>query len=414
MLGKTIYTYVIFVSLLILVQPISAQNRKTLESKKKKLEQEIALTNKLLSQTRKSHKASVVEVKLLNQNIEKRNSLITEIDTELDLIDKTVTKLNSTIIRQSNDVKTLKNEYAKMLQASYLHKNAYSKLMFILASSDFNQAIRRFRYIREYEENLEIQVELITAKQEALTEHKVNLEVEKEAKEVVLGQHQKESTNLNKEKSQKSKLLKNLKNKEQQLLRDLKQKQKQRAELDNQIKKIIEEEIRRSRLEAERKAREAGKKAATTSAKAFALTPAEKALSANFEGNKAKLPWPTERGSISSKFGNQPHPVLKNVTIVNNGIDIITVEGTSARAVFDGVVTNVGSIYGIKFVMVRHGAYTTVYSNLDKVYVIKGDKIKIKQNIGRIYTDKEEYKTELQFQMWKGTEKLNPEFWIAK
>lgn len=392
---------------------LSGQDKKTLEANKKKVEQEIAQTSKLLEQTRKNKRNSLAELELLNKNINMRTKLIKGLNQEVSLTDQRINKLTSDIARHTRDIENLKKEYAAMLQSSYLHRSQYDKWMFILASSDFNQAFRRLQYIKQYGDHQRLTVAQIEAKQAALQEKREELTAQRAEKKQLLDKQEKEKGKLQKEKTAQNKLVSTLKKKESQLASQLKAKQKKRNELNAQIQKIIQEEIRKSN-EAARKKAEASGQTATTSSAAYALTPAEKALSADFESNKGKLPWPTAKGSISSPFGTHPHPVVKSVTVTNNGIDIITEARSAVRAVFNGEVSNVGTIYGLKFIMIRHGAYTTVYSNLDQVSVKKGDKVTTKQTIGRVATNQEEGKTELQFQVWKGVTKLDPALWLAR
>ena len=392
---------------------LSAQDKKTLEANKKKIEQEIANTSKLLEQTRKNKRNSLAELELLNKNINTRTKLINGLNREVTLTEQRIGKLSSDIVRHTRDIENLKKEYAAMLQSSYLHRSQYDKWMFILASSDFNQALRRLQYIKQYGDHQRLTVAQIEAKQAALEEKRTELSSQRAEKKQLLSKQEQEKNKLQKEKTAQNKLVKTLKKKESQLAAQLKAKQKKRNELNAQIQKIIQEEIRKSNEAAQKKAAASGQKAATSSV-AYALTPAEKALSADFESNKGKLPWPTAKGSISSRFGTHPHPVVKSVTVTNNGIDIITEARSAVRAVFNGEVSNVGTIYGLKFVMIRHGAYTTVYSNLDQVSVKKGDKVTTKQTIGRVATNQEEGKTELQFQVWKGVTKMDPALWLAR
>jgi septal ring factor EnvC (AmiA/AmiB activator) len=262
-------------------------------------------------------------------------------------------------------------------------------------------------YIRQYSDYLKKQVELIKAKQIALEENILSLEKEKEQKGKLLNEEKQEKDKLQKEQQSKNKILNDLKKKEKQLQADLAKKQKKVRELNSQIQKIIQAEIAASQKKAD-----PSKPAQTGTT--YALTPEEKNLSNNFAANKGRLPWPTEKGIVSEYFGTHNHPVIKNVKVTNNGINILTERGGLARAVFDGKITNVGTIYGLKYVMIRHGEYTTVYSNLTEVRVQTGQTVKTKQTIGRIGTDSESGNTELQFQIWKGTTKMDPMAWIAK
>lgn len=381
-----------------------AQDRKTLEANKKKLEQEIAQTNKQLNKTSKQKNATVAELQLVNSNINKRRQLIDGLNKEVTLTEREIGRLQSKITRLSNDIENLKKEYAKLLTMARRHRNQYSLLMFIFSSQNFNQAWRRIRYISQYDDYSRKQVAIITEKQEVLTSSRKTLEEEKINKQQLVAQQVKAKKELEKEQKNKNQMVAQLKKQEKTLKSKLQEQQNKVNKLNDQIKKKIEEEIRASQK----------KDAQKTGGTSFALTPAEKALSSNFESNKGKLPWPLERGTISSRFGTHPHPVVSSLTVTNNGIDILTEKGAVARAVFKGEVCNVESAYGLRFVMVRHGAYMTVYANLDQVFVKPGQTVDTKQKIGRVYHDADENKTELQFQVWKNTTKLNPEAWIAR
>ena len=381
------------------------QSKKTLESNKKKIEQEIAQTSELLKQTRQNKKSSVKELELLGKNISNRQKIVTGLNKEITNTDIKIRKHSAAVNRLSDDIAKLKSEYARMLQSSYLHRNSYSKIMYVFASENFFQAYRRILYIRQYSDYQKKQVALIEAKQVALNENISALQKEKGIKDKLLKEETIEKEKLQKEQQAKNKVLSDLKKQEKRLVADLEKKQKKVRELNAKIQKIIQAEIAASQKKAESE----GKPKTTV----YALTPEEKNLSNNFAANKGRLPWPTEKGTVSEYFGTHDHPVIKNVKVTNNGINILTERGGSARAVFDGKVTNIGIIYGLKFVMVRHGEYTTVYSNLDDVSVQTGQTVKTKQKIGRIHTS-EEGDTELQFQVWKSTTKMDPMGWIAK
>ncbi len=387
--------------------PLYGQDRKTLEADKKKLEKEIEQTSKQLDQTRNRRQSTVAELQLVNSNISKREELIRGLSKEVELSNRQINRLQAEINRRSNDIETLKKEYADLLVASQRNRNQYTLLMFVFASQDFNQAWRRLRYIGQYDNYINKQVDLIKEKQEALRESKENMQQERESKKELMRSQEQEKQKLEKEKQNKNRIVSQLKSQESKLRKQIKDKQKKVNQLNSQIQKIIEEEIRRSQEEAR-------KKGESSKAGTYALTPEEQNLSSNFESNKGKLPWPVERGIISGKFGTHPHPVISSVSITNNGIDILTDKNAPARAVFGGEVCNIGSVYGLNFVMIRHGAYVTVYTNLDQVYVKTGQKVDTKEKIGRVYYDAEEGKSELQFQVWKNATKLNPELWIAK
>lgn len=400
--------YVRFLSVLLLAACFAyapAQDRKTLEANKKKLEQEIEQTNKQLNKTSKQKKNTVAELQLVNSNINKRQQLIKGLNQEVTLTEREIGRLQSKINRLSGDIENLKKEYAMLLTMARRHRNQYSLLMFIFSSQNFNQAWRRLRYISQYDDYSRKQVAIITEKQEVLASSRKTLEEERSNKKKLVDAQVQAKKALEKEQKSKNQMVAQLKKQEKSLKSKLQTQQKKVNQLNDQIKKKIEAEIRASQQKETKKPSSGG---------SFALTPAEKTLSSNFESNKGKLPWPLERGTISGHFGTHPHPVISSLTVTNNGIDILTEKGAAARAVFKGEVCNIESAYGLKFVMVRHGAYMTVYANLDQVYVKKGQTVDVKQKIGRVYYDADENKTELQFQVWKNTTKLNPEAWIAR
>jgi septal ring factor EnvC (AmiA/AmiB activator) len=224
---------------------------------------------------------------------------------------------------------------------------------------------------------------------------------------MLLETSERERLTLNEEREEQDQMIGELQDKEGQLRADLKKKEKEKKKLERAIQRIIEAEI----AKAKKKEKRTG---STVTKSGFALTPAEMKLSTNFFDNKGKLPWPSERGIITSSFGEHPHPTLRDIKVVNNGIDIRTEEGTQARAVFAGVVSAVVVIPGAnKAVILRHGEYLSVYSNLTEVAVKMGDKLSLKQNIGVVATDRLTGETDLHLEIWKGSTKLNPKKWIS-
>ncbi|NLA23839.1 MAG: peptidoglycan DD-metalloendopeptidase family protein, partial [Bacteroidales bacterium] len=208
------------------------------------------------------------------------------------------------------------------------------------------------------------------------------------------------TSKLEQEQNSQTKTLNNLKNKESELKRKLQQQQQSANKLQREIEKLIAEEARRS----------SGGKSTT-----YVLTPSEKIISTNFANNKGRLPWPVEKGVITSRFGKQAHPVIKNITIDNAGVDISTNPGANVRAIFDGEVRSVMSMPGAQnIVIIRHGEYLSVYTHLMSVNVKVGDHVNTKQNIGKVYTDIDENKTILHLEVWFKEAKENPAVWLAK
>jgi septal ring factor EnvC (AmiA/AmiB activator) len=391
------------------VMPSAAQDKKTqLQQQKAKIEQDISYTNKLLEETKKTKQASVNQIVLLNKQIEKRQELISAINSEIRDLDREINQTSDTIRLLQQTVERLKKEYASLIYYANKNRNSYSRLMFLFSSKDFNQAYQRLKYFQQYSVYRQNQVRVIRETEEELNQKLVLLEQQKKEKVLLKQAEVSEQQKLSKEKSQQDQAVRNLSKKEKELLKKLRESEKAARRLQKAIEDLIAEEIR--------KANEAAKKAGTKPApeNKFALTPAEMELSTNFAGNKGRLPWPTERGIISGTFGEHPHPVLKGIKTKNNGVDIATEKGSKARAVFEGVVSSTMTLPTFNnVVIVKHGEYLTVYSNLDQLYVKKGDKVKTKQVIGDISTD-DSGKTKLHFELWHGKNLQNPEAWILK
>ncbi|NOX47816.1 MAG: peptidoglycan DD-metalloendopeptidase family protein [Chlorobi bacterium] len=402
---KYIVRFIVYLLVFSFVGSSFAQDKKTLlQTDKKKIEEEIEYSTRLLEETKKSKKTSLNQLVLLKKQIRDREKLLQNMQKQIKAVDETI-KLDEEIITDLNaDLKKLRDEYARMVYFAYKNRNSYDKLMFVFAANDFNQAYKRLKYFQQYSEYRKMQSELIVKTREELESTVEQLEQNKQEKMKLLSSLTKEKDKLNREKTMKSKTVRNLNKKEKQLLSTIKQKEKASKKLQKEIEKIIAEEIRL-----------AARKSGTKKTSSFALTPAELQLSANFELNKNKLPWPLKRGVISENFGEHPHPVLKNVMVQNKGLDFLTDKGARARAVFNGEVTRVISIAGYNYVvMVRHGEFLTVYSNLVEVFVQNGDKVSTGQDIGEVHTDTKEMKTELHFEMWKGKTLLNPSNWLAR
>lgn len=380
-----------------------AQSKNELEKKKAQLQEEINYINELKKQTDRSKKLSLNQMVTLNKKINIREELIGTIGKELNNIDEQINESQSTIDALQKDLLKLKTEYAKMIYSAYKTNNSYDKLMFIMAADDFNQAYLRLKYLQQYAAYRRAQADLIVKTQQSLNDKLNELSKKKQNKEQLLTEKETEKVELTKEKEEQAEVLNNLKDKESDLKKQLKKKQQDAEKLQKAIEDIIAIEIKK----AKEKAKSSG------SSKAYELTPEELQLSTSFINNKGKLPWPCERGIITSVFGEHPHPVLQGIKVKNNGIDISTQTGASARAAFDGEVTGVISIPGAgKAIIISHGEYRTVYSNLDEVYVKMKDKVTTKQSIGKILTDNSDSKTELHFEVWKWDQLQDPKLWI--
>jgi septal ring factor EnvC (AmiA/AmiB activator) len=415
-IGTWIFRFLPLVLCLLITLPSSAQSEKEkLQKTKKQLEDEIRYTTDLLEKTKQSKQASVEKLKILNQRIRSREALISAINRELSQIDMNIQVENVELDRMSRQLKTLKEDYSRMIYHAYRTMNGRNKLMFIFSSKDFNQAWQRVKFYQQYSEYRRRQAERIEKTTLAIHAERRDLEEKKQQKLSLYEAQQKEKVKLDLEKQEKAKTVKELSAKEKQLLATLKAKQQAAARLQFEIEKLIAAEIRASE---ERMGKTGGEKKTggkiVSGPGIYEMTPREKELSNSFASNRGRLPWPCERGFISGTFGEHPHPVLEKVKVKNNGIDITTEANASVRAVFNGRVSKVMSFPNLNnVIIVRHGEYLTVYSNLDVVGVKEGQEVTTKQVIGRVHFNSEEQKTELHFELWKGKIIQNPEGWLA-
>lgn len=374
-----------------------AQSSSELKRKQQQLKEDIAYKEKLLKQIEEDSKNAQSRMKIASQKIAQREELIAVLLKELDLIDLKIEQNEDLIVSLESDIAQLKDEYAKMVVQAYKTLNTADKVMYLFASDDFDQAYRRLKYLQQLTEYRQRQVRAILATQENLNKKKELLESQREEKNRVLNSHNQEKLVLNREKQEKEKKLNQLSGKEAQYKRELAEANRKSEELKAAIKKAID--------------REMAKTNSGTASKTYNLTPEARELSNNFTSNQGKLPWPVDKGEIVAYFGEHPHPFLSQVTVKNNGITVSTTQGSRARSVFDGEVSKIIILPGVgKVVMIRHGEYITVYTNLTETFVTTGDKIKTKEEIGVISTDRG--KTEFEFQLWKGSELINPISWI--
>lgn len=398
--------------LLMLLLSLEVYAQRTKEALQKEiitLQKEIETANKLLKETSQNKEVTLNQVSLMERKIKNRQKLINAYNEQIKVLDKKIKQGENNINKLSNELKKLRGEYSKMVQFAYRNKNHYDQLEFLFASEDFNQATRRMRYIQQFADARMTKIEQISETQRRVREEVESNRKAREEQAALLAEEKAQQEVLVKEKEELNIQVKQLKKQEGKIQQSIKDKQAQAKQFQKQIDDIIAEEIRKAN---ERVVKEAKN---TNKSDKMALTPSEKILSTTFSANKGKLPWPVERGVISSSFGKHTSAISDRVIITNNGIDIATEENTKVRCVFDGVVVSVvkpsASNIGI---IIRHGDYFTVYSQLDEAYVNRGDKVQTKQNIGKIHTDRTENKTELHFELRQGKETLNPTQWLAK
>lgn len=408
--ARLIFAFLIISGGLFTLQNMYAQQTKRdLEKKREKLLNEIAETNRQLKQTEKNKNATQAQLDMLRKKIDLRNDLIYSINTEIRSLNGEIDRTGKSIDSLERKINQLRSDYANMILFAQRNSNKYQTMMFVFAAEDFNQAYKRLKYFQQFTENRRNQVELITAAQTELSGKKNVLEQKKTEKTGLKVSQENQKKELESEKQKHDQLLTNLQASEKVLRKRLDEKIKAKKRLESSIATLVRKEIEA----AKKKAVKEGNKN-VTSENVFSLTPEAQKLSNSFASNKGSLPWPVEQGSISETFGEHRHPQLKNVTTKNDGIDIRTTKGGKVRSIFNGEVTGTIHLPTGSAVIIRHGEYLSVYSNLDEVFVKKGDKINTKQNIGTVMTDSETNNADLNLQIWKGFVKMNPASWLAQ
>ncbi len=387
---------------------VCGQTREDLERERQKIREEMNLTNQLLEETKKSAETNLNQLVILNNQIDQREELLRNISNKISFTNRQIDNHEQEIEKLNNELEELRESYAEMIRYAYKNRDAYHRLMFLFSAQDFNQAYMRMRYMQQYAHHRKLQAKKIKEATEMLDQQVADLEERKNEQQELLVEHREEIHKLTIEKEEQSKTVEVLRRKEQDLMDQLQHQEQEAEQLSEAIQKIIEEERKR----AAKKAKAEGR---ATPTKAFELTPEEEIISDKFYENKGNLPWPSERGIITRTFGEQDHPVLPGIRVSNDGINISTTEGAKARAVFEGIVVRVFSVpSGDNAVIVRHGEFLTVYSNLSEVIVSNGQRVDTRQEIGVVSTDPRDRKTELHLQVWRGNEKLNPAEWIAR
>lgn len=421
---KQFWVIILFVCISAIATAQTTPQIKQLEVQRKAALKEIEITTKLLEEATKSAKNSLNRLNLLSSQILSRKKLINTLNQEVEEINLQIKRMNDEIAVLEKELGGKKEKYAHSLRGIYKRRTEQDKLLFILSSDNFAQSLRRIRYMREYSDWQKLQAAGISQKQKEINKKKEETKRVLSEKEQLLSQREDEHSKLQKEETNQKKETQELSKKQKNLQADLRKKKKQADDLNARIEKLIAEEIARAEAEARaarEKARAEGKEPEVVrkaeSKGGYAMTKEEQKLSADFGSNKGKLPSPLNQShTIVSRFGRQQHAELKNVVVFNNGIDIQTTPGADAQAVFNGVVTRVFVVPGFNnAVIVRHGNYLTVYSNLSEVYVKNGEKVTTRQRLGRVFTDAEDGNaTILNLQLWKETTKLDPAPWLAR
>jgi murein hydrolase activator len=399
-------------ALLLSAVAFSQKSKTQLQREKQENLEKIRETEKILDETTAEKKNSIGELSALNRRIEQQEVLMVSIQSEIELLDYDIDENNEIIVALEKDVEKLKEEYASMVFAAQKASGKIDRLTFLFSAQSFDQLLMRLKYMEQYGKARQEQAEAIAKVQQILSEQVRQIELKRSEKQTLLAEEEKENSELAELKSKKKGLVRTLSKEEKRLKRDLADTKKAIAELDDLIAAIIKEEMERAAAEAKR-LRELKEK---TNKKAEEVSEVEEvdasiALSASFEDNKSKFPWPAN-GFVSQKFGRQKHPVLKGIEIQNDGINIQTKQGEPVKTIFGGEVKRVALIGGIgTAVIIGHGEFFTVYAGLKEVTVKSGQKVTPNTQIGKV-TATAEGISELRFQIFKNTTPLDPQQWL--
>jgi len=406
-LTSTRFTLTIFLLTLMFHLSGFSQSKKQqeLEERRRELRQEIQQIGALLFERKKEQKSVLSVVEDLNFKINVRKNLINITNQQANLLTREINSNQTKISKLRVRLKALKDDYAKMIVKSYKSRADQSKLMFLLSSTNFQQAYKRLQYIKQYAEYQKLQAELIKTETAKMQQLNIELVTQKKNKQTLIEENKMAKSILDQERTQQNTLIIDIKNNLSKFTAQLKTKQRESNKIDKEIRKIIQAAIAASN-------KKAGK---SSKSKVFSLTPEQKILAANFTSNKGKLPWPVAKGVVKLRYGNNPSPIDRSLTIKSNGVRIATNKGEEVRAVFEGVVQGVMTPKnGNNTIMVRHGNYITVYKNLSKFYVQKGDRVTTKQVIGEVITNKASGETILSFGIYKDSATQNPSQWIYR
>ncbi len=382
------------------------KEQKALEEKREKLQQEIRDINRLLFAEKKEKGNVLDQMEALDKKINVRQQLIRVTNQQSNLLNKQINTNIRNIGKLKNELSQIREEYATMVRKSYQNKSKQNRLMFLLSSESFFQAFKRMQYMKQYTDYRREQGEQIAIKTEEMSRLNSDLNEERKVKEVLLTQNRKAKDALFSEIQSQKALLGTIRKNETKYTTVIDKKRREARKIDQQIEKLIRNAIVASN-------KKTGVKTSKTSSSIFLLTPEAKVIATNFSANKGKLIWPVEKGIKSQGFGIYKDPIYPGIKHESNGVIIATDAGTKARAIFEGEVIAILSVPGgNKGVQIKHGNYISTYYNLDQLYVKKGDKVAIKEQLGTIYTNASNGQTRLKFYLYQNTSKLNPEEWV--
>ena len=374
---------------------------KELENKRKVLKEEILKINSLLIDNSKKKKNAFSDLENLTFKIIRKEELIKLTNQQINLLNSDVEKNEDKIEKLNIEILSARKDYAKMIFNSYKSRLKESRLMFLLSSQNFLQALKRSQYFDQFSKSRREIASSIQSNVKNVKASNDTLKIKISQKEYLIESNENEKNKLSNEKKDQNNLINSLSKRESSYKKQINDKQKQALLLDKEIDRLIKEAIRESNK--------------NSSSTIFSLTPEGKALAESFSNNKGSLPWPVERGIIIQKFGLQTHPVVRTTKIKSNGIVIATSKDANVRTVFKGKVLSILKFKGSNLtVLIQHGNYISVYKNLSKVYVNKGQDVESLDIIGQVFSNNSDSKSTLQFSIFNNTTALDPYLWIAK
>jgi len=400
-------TALFFLGALCLPLLLSGQNREDLERKRERLLKEIQVTEAALNDTQKDKEATLEQYIALRTQIRNRQELIRTLEEELRQVDASIRRSEVVLAALQGDIKRLKEEYAHTMRVAYRHKLSQSMLVFLFSAESFNDAFSRWQYIRQYDRFRKKQAVNIIETQEMLTERTAQLELRRAEQQELLLAQKRQTDLLQEEFQEKNRLLKKLNTSEKQLMAKLDEQQAAHEGLNQAIEDIIVAEMSRKRREArERVPSENPAQPEAPGAKVEAA----RVLSSDFSSQRGQLPWPVRSGQVSKSFGNAIVMEDTGLKLPNNGIEIQTQNGADVFPVYEGEVTHITFVPVYQnAVLVNHGDFFTLYYRIEEVFVEKGQPVAPNQPIGRLAASG----NTVHFEIWKGTQKLNPELWLG-
>lgn len=376
------------------VSAVTGQTRSELERKRAEALEDIKYLDEMLEETSTEKSESLNELNMIRRKLLLRENVIKGLIEEQQLLEQRM-ELNSIAIElMEDDVEKLVKEYEKAIKHAQKVSKGKPEMAYILSSNDINQGYKRLKYLQQVAKYRRREAEIIMELKEEVEENKEQQEKDLLEISELRQSEERQKSSLSREQSSQRNIINSLGRQERELRKELEEKRRIANEIEKEIERVIEEERKRNAMTA--------------------MTPADRIVGEDFSKNMGRLPWPVERGVITSHFGVHDHPVIKGAKINNIGVEISSGTKEKARAVFKGKVMSVFGISGGNMaVILRHGKYLTVYQNIVNVQVKPGDDVEAKEHIGDVYFD-EGQKSILKFMIYEEKEKKNPEEWLAR